>query len=101
MANTYPTWAYRDLETLITWLLDASIQLANVENESNLSKPLREQVSDARTNVKAALMIAREIRSTQENLLSEEGSPGNGEITQAPQTETPRAAPTRSRARRD
>ena len=69
MANPYPSWGNRDLETLIKWLLDAGEKLADVENEIALSRPVRENVSDARTSVKAALMLAREIRSAQEDLL--------------------------------
>lgn len=71
MANPYPSWAHRDIETLIKWLLDASVNLGEIENETDLPKPIREKVSDARTSVKGALMLAREVRSSQEDLISD------------------------------
>jgi len=71
MANPFPSWAHRDIETLIKWLLDASVNLGDIENETDLPKPIREKVSDARTSVKGALMLAREVRSSQEDLMSD------------------------------
>lgn len=70
MSNPYPSWAHRDIETLIKWLLDAGEKLADIENEIDLSRAVREKVSDARTSVKGALMLAREVRSTQEDLMN-------------------------------
>lgn len=77
MSNPMPSWSHRDLETLIKWLLDAGNKLADVENEIDLARGVRENVSDARTCVKGALMLAREIRSVQEELII------NGETAQA------------------
>lgn len=68
-----PTWCYRDVETSIGWLLTAASDLGVIENDPNISRQTRELTSDARTSIKAALMLLREVRSQHENLLSDNG----------------------------
>lgn len=68
-----PSWAFRDLETAIGWLLNASTNVAEIEDDPNISRQTRELASDARTHVKGALMLLREIRSQHENLVTTNG----------------------------
>jgi hypothetical protein len=100
MSNPFPSWAHRDLETVIKWLLDASEQLADVENEIDLAKFVREKVSDARTSVKAALMLAREVRSAQEDLVSSNGTERQNAPAQNAQTQSERPSPPGHRTHR-
>lgn len=71
--NRLPTWTYRDLETSIAWVMNAAANLTDIEDDPNVSRKTRELTSDARTNLKAALMLLREIRSQHENFLAQNG----------------------------
>lgn len=79
MTTPLPSWAFRDLETSITWLMDANANAATIENDENIPRHIRELISDTRTNVKATLMLLKEIRSQQELIVKE-----NGDETKAP-----------------
>lgn len=79
MSKPLFSWAFRDLETMIAWLSTASTHLAEIENDPNLSRTNRELASDARTSVKGALMLAKEIRSASEDIQH------NGEASTTPE----------------
>jgi hypothetical protein len=71
MTSPLPSWCFRDLETSITWLMDAGANAATVENDENIPKHIRELVSDTRTNIKATLMLLKEIRSQHELIVKQ------------------------------
>lgn len=53
--------------------MNAAAGLAEIEDDPNVSRQTRELASDARTHVKGALMLLREIRSQHENLIANNG----------------------------
>lgn len=71
MAKPLASWCARDLETTIVWLMSASDDMSEIENNPHIANHIRELASDARTNVKAALMLTREMRSAHENISSD------------------------------
>ncbi len=76
--NRLSSWMFRDLETMIAWLMNAAENIAEIENNDNISGQVRELASEARTNVKGALMLGRELRAQQESMLSGEESKVEG-----------------------
>jgi|GEM_PF-6961815 hypothetical protein len=72
MSQSFPSWANRDLESVIALLKDAEAELAVVTDDADLAKDLRAHANATRALITAAKVMLKHIRSRQEDLFDEQ-----------------------------